>query len=184
MSNEVFAMLLERRKMELSERALSRNLTRPERAELNALKNHQDKNPAVVHRIRILAAKMAQPSRLGSWFLKFSSQHKANLAELNALIQYANSRAVWEIAHLKRKQAVQRLSPEEEAELQFLQLYHDSPEVLRITQLKVKEAFGQQTLEDIRELTELHRNLYRYDRLPNHLLELFQPSDGHSREAL
>lgn len=174
MSDEIFKMLLERRKTELSELALNRNLNRAERAELNVLTRYREKNPAVVHRIRILAAKMAQPSRLGAWFLKLSRQHKANCVELEALIQYANSRAVWEIAYLKHKAALQKLPPEEEVELQYLQLYHDSPDVLRITQLKVKEAFGQQTLEDIREMTELHRNLYRTDR--GHLLDLFQPA--------
>lgn len=184
MSSEVFAMLLDRRKTELSERALSRNLTRIERAELNALKNHSDKIPAVVHRIRILSAKMAQPNQLGLMFLQFTKQHKANNAELQALIQFGNSKAVWEIAHLKRKQSFHRLTQEEEAELQYLQLYHDSPEVLRITQLKVKESFGQQTLEDIRELTDLHRNLYRDERVPDHLLELFWPSSDNPQKAI
>jgi hypothetical protein len=184
MSSEVFAMLLDRRKTELSERALSRNLTRIERAELNALKNHSDKIPAVVHRIRILAAKMAQPNQLGLMFLKFTRQYKANQAELQALIQYGNSKAVWEIAYLQRKESFSKLNPEEEAELQYLQLYHDSPEVLRLTQLKVKESFGQQTLEDIRELTELHRNLYRDERIPDHLLELFWPSGENPQKVI
>lgn len=176
MSSEVFAMLLERRLRELSERAMLRNLSRSERAELDALKVHHDKPPAVAHRIRILAAKMAQGGRLETVFSRYSKRFKANLAEREALGQYGYSKAVWEIAYLKRKQATHKLIPVEETELQYLQLYHDSPEVLRLAQLKVKEAYGQLAIEEIRELTELHRNLYRHDGIPSHLLELFWPS--------
>ena len=176
MTSDVFAMLLDRRASELSKRALTRNLTRPERAELDALKSHRDKAPAITHRIRVLAAKNAQPSLIGLLFLRFSRRFKANIAELEALAQYGHSYAAWEISFLKRKKAVQKLTAIEETELQYLQLYHDSPTVLRLTQLKVKETFDQLTLEELRELTELHRGLYRQEGIPNHLLELFVPS--------
>ncbi|HEY9745028.1 MAG TPA: hypothetical protein V6C99_02290 [Oculatellaceae cyanobacterium] len=176
MSKDVFAMLLERRVEELNACARVRKLTRSEKAELEALEQHRDKSPSVAHRIRILSAKLVQPSWLGRFLLRFSRQFKMNMAELEALIQYGHSEAVWEIAYLKRKQAARKLTPVEEAELQYLQLYHDSPEVLRITQLKLKEAFGQLSLEEIRELTALHRNLYCTQQIPGHLLELFWPS--------
>lgn len=176
MTSEVFALLLDKRATELHEKAVDGDLNRMELAELRALVSHQDKTPAVVHRIRILAAKMAEPTRWERLLGRFSKKFKQNLSELEALVQYGNSKAVWEIAYLHRKKAVMKLDTREESELENLMLYHDSPDVLRITELKVKEQFGYLTADESRELTDLNRNLYRKGGVPNQLLELFWPA--------
>lgn len=176
MTSDVFTLLLDDRIFELSDKAVESGLSKAERVELKALTEHQDKAPAVVHRIRILASNMAQKNKLGIWLLRFSKTCKQNLAELEALIQYGQSRAVWEIAYLYRKQASQKLSAMEASELEYLTLFHDSPDVLRITELKLKADFGQQSSAERQELAALQRNLYRNEGIPNHLMEMLWPS--------
>lgn len=175
MTNDVFSLLLDKRFSELSDKAVESGLSKAERVEMRALNEHQDKAPAVLHRIRILASKMAQGNYLGILFLRFSRKFKQNLAELEALIQYGNSKAVWEIAYLYRKQATQKLSPIEKSELDFLMLYHDSQDVLRVTQLKMREEYGVLSTAERQELTGLQRNLYRTEGIPSHLLEMLWP---------
>lgn len=176
MTNEVFTLLLNNRMSELSDKAVESGLSKAERVELKALTEHQDKAPAVVHRIRILASKMAQENKLRLWLLRFSKQCKQNLAELEALIHYGQSRAVWEIAYLYRKQAIQKLTPMEKSELDYLILFHDSPDVLRITELKLKADYGMHSSSERQELASLQRNLYGEQGIPNHLMEMLWPS--------
>ncbi len=171
MTDEIFSLLLDKRTEELSDKAGKDNLSQTERAELRALWAHRDKTPAVAHRIRILSAKMAQPHRWGLLALRFSRKFRQNLAELEALVQYGHSRAVWEIAYLLRKKAAQKLSDVEKSELNLLTTYHDCRDVLEITQLKLKEQFGQLSEEETRTLSELHRNLYRHGQ-PHQMLDL------------
>jgi len=176
MTNEIFALLLDKRENELNGKSVESGLSKTERAELRALHAHRDKAPAVAQRIRILAAKMAQPNQLGLLLLRFSRKFKQNLAELEALVQFGNSRAVWEIAYLYRRRAAQKLSPQEASELHFLTLFDDSPDVLRITELKLRSAFGSISLAERQELDNLQCNLYRKDGIPKHLLDIFWPS--------
>jgi hypothetical protein len=176
MTNEVFSLLLDKRVFELSDKAVESGLSKVERVELRALNEHQDKAPAVVHRIRILASKMAQKNGLGILLLRFSSTFKQNLAELEALIQYGTSKAVWEIAYLYRKQATQKLSANEKSELEYLMLYHDSADVIRITDLKLREEYGTLSQSERQELVSLQRNMYRKEGIPNHLMEMLWPS--------
>ena len=176
MTNELFALLLDKRESELNGKSVDSGLNKTERAELRALNAHRDKAPAVAQRIRILAAKMAQPNKLGLLLLRFSRKFKQNLAELEALIQFGNSCAVWEIAYLYRRRASQKLTRQEKTELRNLILFHDSPDVLRITELKLKEEFGQLYFSERKELSDLQSNLYRKDGIPNHLLDMFWPN--------
>jgi hypothetical protein len=176
MTNEIFALLLDKRENQLNGKSVESGLSKTERAELRALHAHRDKAPAVAQRIRILAAKMAQPNQLGLLLLRFSRKFKQNLAELEALVQFGNSRAVWEIAYLYRRRAAQKLSPQETSELHFLTLFNDSPDVLRITELKLRSAFGSISLAERQELDSLQSNLYRKEGIPNHLLDIFWPS--------
>jgi hypothetical protein len=176
MTNEVFSLLLDKRRCELSDKAVESGLNKTERAELRALTAHCDKAPAVAQRIRILAAKMAQQNYLGILVLRFSRKFKQNLAELEALVQYGNSKAVWEIAYLYRKQATQKLNQVEKSELHYLTLYHDSPAVLRLTELKMKEDYGCLSSGENRELASLQRNIYQRDGIPHQLLEMLWPS--------
>lgn len=173
MTEEVFSLLLDKRVRELSDKAGKDELSRSERAELRALTAHQDKAPAVAHRIRILTAKMSQPSRWGMLALRFSRKFRQNLAELEALVQYGNSKAVWEIAYLLRKKAAQKLDLMEKSELDCLITYFDCPDVLEITRLKLKEKFGRITENELRELNYLQRNLYRDGGVPSNLLDMF-----------
>jgi hypothetical protein len=182
MTSEVFSLLLLRRQEELSEKALETGLTKIEQIELNALREHKDKTPAVAQRIRVLAARMAQPNRWGMLLLRFSRKFQENLAELESLVHYGHSKAVWEIAYLNRKRAARTLNTVERSELQFLTLFHDSPDVLRVTELKMKEEHGSLIAEEIRELSDLQRNLYRKGGIPNHLLEIFW--SGHQPQPL
>ena len=76
MTQEVFSLLLDQRISELNGKAVESGLSKMERAELRALEAHQDKAPAVAHRIRILAGKMAQPNRLHLVWLRFSKKFK------------------------------------------------------------------------------------------------------------
>lgn len=177
MINDVYSLLLDQRIDTLSDKAVESGLSKVERAELRALQLHQDKPPAVVHRIRILTAKLAQPNRWRMLWMRFCKKFRSNLAELEALVHYGHSRAVWEIAYLSRKKAVSRLSALESRELETLILYHDSPAVLRITTLKLKEDFQQLTDLEQRELINLQRNLYRQDGAPEQLLALLWPED-------
>lgn len=176
MTNDIFALLLDKRESELNGKAVESGLDKTERAELRALNAHRDKAPAVVQRIRILAAKMAQPNKLGLLLLRFSRKFKQNLAELEALIQFGNSRAVWEIAYLYRRQASQKLTEMEKSELHFLTLFNDSPEVLRITELKLRDKFGSLPTSERQELATMQSNLYRQEGIPNQLLDMFWPS--------
>lgn len=175
MTNEVFSLLLDKRRVELSDKAVESSLSKTERAELRAMTAHQDKAPAVAHRIRILAAKMAQENYLGLLFLRFSRKFKQNLAELEALIQYGHSKAVWEIAYLHRKQASEGLAQRERSELNYLTLFHDSPDVLRLTELHLKKDFGILSSPENHELIELQRNPYQKDGIPSQLLEMLWP---------
>lgn len=179
MTGEVFSLFLDKRVSELSGKAVEGSLSKTERVELKALEIHQDKEPAVAHRIRILAAKMAQTNYIGLLLLRFSKKFKQNLAELDALIQFGHSPAVWEIAYLNRKKAAQKLKQQEESQLGYLTLYHDSPSVLRITQLKLKEDHGFLSSVERQELQFLHRNTYRKDGIPNQLMEMLWPSPNH-----
>jgi hypothetical protein len=176
MTDEVFALLLDKRTIELTEKAQEEGLNKVERAELRAITSHYEKSPAVVHRIRILAAKMAQPSRWALLKKRFCKKFRQNVAELEALMQYGDSKAAWEIAYLSRKKAFSQLSKREVAELEFLTLYHDSPDVLRITQLKVKERMDWLDSAETRELSYLQRNLYRKEGVPNQLMDLLWPA--------
>jgi hypothetical protein len=176
MTNDIFALLLDKRESELNGKSVESSLSKTERAELRALNAHRDKAPAVAQRIRILAAKMAQPNKLGMLLLRFSRKFKQNLAELEALIQFGNSRAVWEIAYLYRRRASQKLSAQEKNELHFLTLFNDSPDVLRITELKLKAEAGSIAFAERQELSSMQSNLYRKDGIPNQLLDIFWPS--------
>jgi len=176
MTNEIFALLLDKRETELNGKSVESGLNKTERAELRALNAHRDKAPAVAQRIRILAAKMAQPNKLGLLLLRFSRKFKQNLAELEALIQFGHSRAVWEIAYLYRRRASQKLTATEKTELHFLTLLSDSPDVLRITELKVKETTEGLPFAERQELTNLQNNSYRQEGLPSQLLDMFFPS--------
>jgi hypothetical protein len=176
MTNDIFALLLDKRESELNGKAVESGLDKTERAELRALNAHRDKAPAVVQRIRILAAKMAQPNKLGLLLLRFSRKFKQNLAELEALIQFGNSRAVWEIAYLYRRKASQKLTDMEKSELHFLTLFNDSPDVLRITELKLRDKFGILPTSERQELASMQSNLYRQEGIPNQLLDMFWPS--------
>jgi hypothetical protein len=173
MIEEVFSLLLDKRVQELSDKAGKDDLSKTEQAELRALSAHRDKAPAVAQRIRILTAKMAQPSRWGMFLLRFSKKFRQNLAELEALVQYGNSKAVWEIAYLLRKNASRKLTRMEKCELEYLITYHDCPDVVEMTHLKLKEQFGQLTLPEARKLTQLHRKPYQQDSAPDHVLDLF-----------
>jgi hypothetical protein len=173
MTNELFALLLDKRESELNGKSVDSGLNKTERAELRALTAHRDKAPAVAHRIRILAAKMAQPNQLGLLLLRFSRKFKQNLAELEALVHYGTSSAVWEIAYLYRRRASQKLTRHEKSELRNLILFHDSPDVLRITELKLKEEFGELHFSERQELSDLQSNLYRKDGIPTQLLDIF-----------
>lgn len=179
MTGEVFSLLLDKRTSELNGKAAFGKLTRIERAELRALEIHQDKSPAVLHRIRILSAKMAQPNRWGMLMLRFSKKFKQNLAELESLVQYGHSRAVWEIAYLQRCKATRKLSREEASELRHLLLFHDSPDVLHIANLKMKEDLGTLSADEAQELLYLQRNPYRKEGIPGQLLEMFKPAQSH-----
>lgn len=184
MTDEVFALLLDKRSAELSEREKTGDLNYWERAELRALEAHRDKSPAVLQRIRILAAKMTQPNLWHLLIARFSRKFRQNLAELEALVHYGQSSAVWEIAYLSRKRAHQKLSAHEEAELETMKLYHDSPDVMRITHLKVKEKFDQLSTTEMRELAYLHRNLYREGGVPSQLFEMLWPPAGTSQHPV
>lgn len=192
MTQDVFALLLDNRMSELTGKdltsqdltgknlngnAVESRLNQAERAELRVLAVHQDKAPAVVHRIRVLAAKLAQSNRWGMLVLRFSKKFRQNLAELEALIQYGNSKAVWEIAYLTRKKALSPLLALEAKELHYLRLYYDSPDVLRITRLKLKVESGERlSVDEAKELDALQRNPYRTG-VPGHLLEMLWPAD-------
>ena len=176
MNQELCALLLDKRETELNGKSVESPLNPSERAELRALNAHRDKAPAVTQRIRILAANMAQPNALGLLLLRFSRKFKQNLAELEALIQFGHSRAVWEIAYLSRRGAAQKLSAIEENELHFLTLFNDSPEVLQITQLKLKAEAGTLSFDERQELSCLQRNPYRQNGIPNQLLDIFWPN--------
>lgn len=178
MTNDLFALLLDKRESELNGKSVESGLNKAERAELRALNAHRDKAPAVAQRIRILAAKMAQPNKLGLLMLRFSRKFKQNLAELEALIQFGQSRAVWEIAYLFRRRAAQKLTPVEKSELHFLTMFNDSPDVLRITELKVREVHDQISFTERQELKHLQSNLYRQEGIPNQLLDMFWPHNG------
>lgn len=183
MTNDLFALLLDKRESELNGKSVESGLNKAERAELRALNAHRDKAPAVAQRIRILAAKMAQPNKLGLLMLRFSRKFKQNLAELEALIQFGHSRAVWEIAYLFRRRAAQKLTLVEKSELHFLTMFSDSPEVLRITELKVKETHEQISSAERQELKYLQSNLYRKEGIPNQLLDMFWPHN-HTHQTL
>jgi hypothetical protein len=177
MIDEVFALLLDKRSDELTGKELESGLDKWERAELRAIEAHKDKSPAVAQRIRILAGKMVQPSIWALMMARFSRKFKQNLAELEALIHYGHSTAVWEIAYLNRKKAAGELSPRETFQLEALMLYHDSPHVLRLAELKVKEAFDNLAETEQRELSFLQRNIYR-SGVPAQLLEMLWPTQG------
>jgi hypothetical protein len=178
MTNDIFALLLDKRETELNGKSVESGLNKTERAELRALNAHRDKAPAVTQRIRILAAKMAQPNKLGLLLLRFSRKFKQNLAELEALVQFGNSRAVWEIAYLYRRRASQKLTPVEKTELHFLTLFNDSPDVVRITELKVKESQEALPSAERQELKTLQTKSYSQEGIPAHLLDMFWPSQN------
>jgi uncharacterized protein YnzC (UPF0291/DUF896 family) len=180
MTSEVFSLLLDKRISELNGKAVESCLSKVERAELRALEAHYDKAPAVAHRIRILTSKMAQSSRIKLFFIRFSKKCRQNLAELEALLQYGNSKAVWEIAYLTRKKASGALTEADIKELKLLVLYHDSPEVLRITRLKLKAEAEPLTTEESQELAAIQRNPYRQGGVPQQLLEMLWPTQGSS----
>ena len=100
--------------------------------------------------------------------MRASSRYRQNLAELEALIQFGSSRAVWEIAYLTRKKAVGLLNEREALQLNCMTQFHESPDVLRLTRLKLQaEVEGLDTLnvDDARDLDTLLRNPYcRKDR--------------------
>ncbi len=126
----------------------------------------------VARRIAALMAQLPQPSRWQRLFLRFTSQFKQNMAELEALMQYSSSPVVWDIAHLNRKKAQKKLSPMERQELDYLTIYHDSPAVHRITTLKLKEYAQTLSMAEQRELTHLQRNLYQGKGIPSQVLDL------------
>ena len=133
------------------------------------------KPSAVTTRVHILINHLSQPNHWRFWLTRFTRKFKQNLAELEALLQYGNSYAVWEIAYLNRKKAAEKLSPREQRELNYLTLFHDSPSVRQITNLKLKEEFDDLTPQEHRELTSLQRNLYQDNGIPAQLLELLWP---------
>ncbi len=178
MTPELCTLLLDKRASELNGKSVESRLNPSERAELRALNAHQDKAPAVAQRIRVLAVNLAQPNALGLLLLRFSRKFRQNLAELDALIQFGQSRAVWEIAYLSRRRATQKLTAAEESELHFLTLFNDSPEVLHITQLKLKGEAGTLSTEERQELSNLQRNPYRQNGIPHQLLDLFWPNQS------
>jgi hypothetical protein len=178
MTHELVALLLDRKHSKLNGNAVESSLSKAERVERRAVEAHQDKAPAVLHRIRILASKMAQSHWIGLMMLRFSKKFSQNLAELESLIHYGNSKAVWEIAYLTRKKAVKSLTPQEYQELQCLQLYHDSPEVLSLTRLKMKSETDRLSADESQELASLLRNPYRKCGVPGDILEMLWPQNG------
>ncbi len=135
----------------------------------------ETQSSAVVNRILILLNHLSQPNRWRLWWSRFSKKFQQNLAELEALLQYGNSQAVWEIAHLNRKKAAEKLSRFENRKLVYLTLFSDCPSVERITLLKLKEEFEDISAPEQRELTQLQRNLYPNASIPHQLLELLWP---------
>ncbi len=179
MTDEVFALLLDYRSAELNLKARHDGLDAWERAELRAIEAHRDKAPAVAQRIRVLAVKMVQPNIWRLLMARFCKKFRRNLAELEALVHYGHSAAVWEIAYLSRKQACQKLGPEEATELELLKRYHDSPDVVRITRLKLKERVGELSAAESRELASLQRNQYMHGGVPEQIFEmLWAPRDA------
>lgn len=162
MTSEVISLLL--------------NQTTPSRNGKTLEQRLSEQNPtAVTTRIQILINHLAQSNRWQLLFSRFSKKFKQNLAELETLLQYGSSHAVWEIAFLSRKKASEKLSPVEQKKLGYLTLFHDSPAVQEITQLKLKNDFEGLTPKEQRELTQLQRNLYPNSEIPHQLLELLWP---------
>lgn len=126
----------------------------------------------VADRITALMAQLPQTSQWQSWFVRFTSQFKQNMAELEALMHYSSSPAVWDIARLTRKKAQQKLSPVEQQELDCLTTYHDSPVVHDITSLKLKAYTHSLSVDEQKELTNLQRNLYQGKGIPPQVLDL------------
>ncbi|WP_303672891.1 hypothetical protein [Vampirovibrio chlorellavorus] len=126
----------------------------------------------VARRMAALMAQLPEASRWQRIFLRFTSQFKQNMAELEALMHYSSSPAVWDIARLTRKKAQQKLSPTEQQELDCLTTFHDSPSVHRITSLKLKEYTRSISVVEQRELTHLQRNLYQGKGIPTQVLDL------------
>lgn len=162
MTSEVFSLLLNQQVSPQNGKTLEKRLS-------------ESKPSAVTTRIRILINHLSQPNQWRFWLARFSRKFKQNLAELEALLQYGSSHAVWEIAYLNRKKAAEKLSAVEKRELNYLTLFHDSPSVRQITDLKLKEEFGNLSPQEHRELTHLQRNLYQGSEIPTQLLELLWP---------
>ncbi len=182
MTQDVYALLLDKRSDELSDKALKGLLSKSERAELRALSRHHDKTASVAQRIRVLSARMAQATPWKMLVLQFSKKYRANLAELESLVHYGHSKAVWDIAYLARKKASEKLSQAESFELESLVLYYDSPAVLRITQLKVRERFEHLNADESRELSHLHRNLYGRGDVSAEVLSVLWPGSERTLE--
>ncbi len=130
-------------------------ITLAERVERRALTLHCDKAPAVAHRIGILASKMAIPNYFVLLKLRLSKHISPNLAELEALIQYGHSKAVWDIAYLTRKKSLGTITVFEVARLACMQEYHNHPEVLRLTRLQMAAQRSGISGEDADSLKEL-----------------------------
>lgn len=162
MTSEVFSLLLNQEQTPQNGKTLEQRLS--------------EQNPSVVStRIQILINHLSQPNRWRLLLSRFSRKFKENLAELETLLQYENSHAVWDIAFLNRKKAIEKLSPVEEKKLDYLLLFHDSPAVREITHLKLKNDFESLTPQEHRKLTQLQRNLYPNAEIPHQLLELLWP---------
>lgn len=129
----------------------------------------------VSQRIRILMSNIRQHGMWAGVLRLFSKKLRQNVAELEALIQYGQSGAVWEIAYLRRKQAARKLDAVEKNKLEYLRLFHDSPDVLRITELRLKADQDTISFAERQELTALQRNPYRKGGIPGHLLEMLWP---------
>jgi hypothetical protein len=141
-------------------------------AQLKSPVSHIVPPVGVAGRIAALMVQLPQPSRWQRLFLRFTSQFRQNMAELEALMHFSSSPAVWDIARLTRKKAQQKLSPVEQQELDCLTTYHDSPSVHRITSLKLKAYRHCLSVEEQRELTHLQRNLYQGQGIPAQVLDL------------
>ncbi len=162
MTSEVFSLLLNQPETPQNGKTLEQRLS-------------EQKPSAVSTRIHILINHLSQPNRWQLLLSRFSRKFKQNLAELETLLQYGSSHAVWDIAFLSRKKVAEKLSPVEQKKLNYLLLFHDSPAVQEITSLKLKNDFDTLTPQEHRELTQLQRNLYQNDEIPSQLLELLWP---------
>lgn len=175
--------LCQKRLAVLQGKALDGLLSQTEQVELETLQTHRHRTPAVLNRIWVLTVHLARRNRWYRFVLRLSRKFRQNVAELDALLQYGDSAAVWDIAYLARKRAVQRLSPEECREWRYLVLYHDHPHVHRLVALKLRGEQRSWSPQEQAEWAALHQDMGPRGGMSRHLLDVLWPPASRTATA-